>query len=98
MTEQQLQAKIIKYLNAKGTYTIKVVTATKAGVPDIIACYRGKFLGIEVKIKPNKPSALQEHNIHLINTMAGWAIIAYKLEDVIQLLNQIDKLILECIQ
>jgi len=50
MKEQQLQSKIIKYILARGGYTVKVVTSTKAGVPDIIACLDGQFYGIDVKV------------------------------------------------
>ena len=83
MTEQELQASIIKYLQAKGGYTVKVVTATKAGVPDIIACLNGKFYGIEVKIGNNKPSALQIANLKAIDKAGGIGILAYSLDDVI---------------
>ena len=82
MTEQELQASIIKYLQAKGAYTVKVVTATKAGVPDIKACLNGQFYGIEVKIGNNKPSALQIANLKAIDKAGGIGILAYSLDDV----------------
>ena len=31
----------------------------RAGIPDIIACIKGRFIGIEVKDEGNKPSELQ---------------------------------------
>ena len=83
MLEQKLQSQIIKYIIAKGGYTVKVITATKAGVPDIIACLDGQFYGIEVKIGRNKPSPLQLANLRQIAKAGGTDIIAYSLEDVI---------------
>jgi len=49
MKEQDYQKKIINYLEKNGAYVVKISVASKKGVPDIIACYRGRFLGIEVK-------------------------------------------------
>ena len=83
MKEQQLQAQIIKYIIARGGYTVKVITATKAGVPDIIACLSGQFYGIEVKVGRNKPSPLQLANLRAIAKAGGVDIVAYSLEDVI---------------
>ena len=37
MTEQQIQAKIIKKLEAQGYYVIKLVQTNKPGIPDLIA-------------------------------------------------------------
>ena len=83
MSEQKLQSKILKYLQARGCYTVKVITASKAGVPDILACCEGTFYGIEVKYGSNKPSALQTHNLEEIKRVGGKAILAYSLDDVI---------------
>jgi len=82
MSEQKLQAKILKYMTAKGAYTVKVITASKAGVPDIVMCYEGRFYGIEVKIGNNKPSGLQIANLKKIEECGGIAILAYSLNDV----------------
>ena len=83
MTEQQLQSRILHYLNAKGAYNVKVITASKAGVPDILCCYKGQFIGIEVKVGRNKPSALQEYNLKAIEQAGGIGILAYSIEDVV---------------
>ena len=37
MTEQQIQAKRIKELEAEGYYVIKLVKTNKNGIPDLIA-------------------------------------------------------------
>lgn len=43
----------------------------KSGVPDIIACLRGVFWGIEVKREGKKPTKLQEQRGAEIRTAGG---------------------------
>lgn len=89
MSEQQLQAKIIKYIFGIGGYTVKVVTATKSGIPDILACINGKFFAFEVKLPGNKPHALQIANIELIKASGGIAAVVYSLEDVMEVIHDL---------
>ena len=46
-----------------------------SGVPDIIASYRGKFIGIECKANGNKPTALQEKNLNDIKNSLGQSLV-----------------------
>jgi len=84
MKEQDIQRKIIKYLEANGAYVVKVVSATKSGVPDILACIKGQFVAIEVKTPKtiNNVSRLQKYNLATIEAAGGKTIIAKSLEDV----------------
>lgn len=50
---------------------------TKIGVPDILACVNGYFLGIEVKASNGKPSPLQIHNLRKIDDAGGFAVLLY---------------------
>lgn len=64
MTEQQIQAKIIKKLEAQGYYVIKLIQTNKPGIPDLIAIPRyANVEFIEVKVPGNKPSALQVYRM-----------------------------------
>jgi len=47
----------------------------RAGVPDIIACFKGHFLAIEAKAGKNKPTALQEREIANIQKAGGHAMV-----------------------
>ena len=47
----------------------------RAGIPDIIICYKGKFLGVECKAGYNKPSALQEREMAAIHKAGGAAMV-----------------------
>lgn len=66
---------------------VNVVRLAKAGTADITGCSKkemgGKFLAIECKIKPNKPTQLQEDYLNEIRKRGGIALVAYSLEDVI---------------
>ena len=50
---------------------------SKSGIPDIIACVNGHFVGIEVKAANGHPSELQKRNIRLIQSANGKAFIVY---------------------
>ena len=58
----------------------------RAGIPDIIVCYRGMFLGVECKAGFNKPTALQEREMATINAAGGSAMVVR--EDTIELLEE----------
>lgn len=82
--ETKLQKSIQKYLNSIGAYCFKVHGSIymKAGIPDIICCYKGLFYGIECKVGNNTMSDLQKEHKKMIENAGGVHILAYKLEDV----------------
>ena len=92
-SEQAIQSDILKYLKSVGAYPIKVSAATKAGIPDIICCYKGRFIAIEVKRPEAKTnvSPLQVANITMIINAQGEAIVAWDKEMVKTFINNIDK-------
>ena len=64
MTEQQIQAKRIKQLEAEGYYVLKLVKTNKNGIPDILAIPPdSKVLFSEVKTPKGKVSKLQEYRV-----------------------------------
>ena len=44
-----------------------------SGVPDIICCYRGRFLGLEAKLPGGRLTALQKRALERINRAGGIA-------------------------
>ena len=88
MSEQKLQSKILAWLQDHGFYCIKVMKASKSGVPDIVGCTpKGRFFAVEVKYGSNTPSALQTYNVKEINNRGGIACVAWDLETVIERLK-----------
>mgnify|MGYP006280203989 CR=1 FL=1 len=64
MTEQQIQSKLIKELEDKGYYVIKLMKTNKNGIPDLIAIPKDSDVEfIEVKRPDGKLSKLQEYRI-----------------------------------
>jgi len=97
MKEQDYQKKIVTYLESKGAYVVKVVAASKKGVPDIIACFCGQFIGIEVKTPTTRAntSKLQDYNLKLIKQAEGYSLVAVHPEDLystISLIVELDRL------
>lgn len=77
--EKQFENKIKQYLKDNNCWSVKFFanSYTKKGIPDILACVNGYFLGIEVKAPNGIPSELQKHHVKKINESGGFAIILY---------------------
>lgn len=64
MTEQQIQSKRIKQLEAEGYYVIKLIKTNKNGIPDIIAIPPdSNVIFSEVKTPKGRLSKLQEYRL-----------------------------------
>jgi len=48
----------------------------RAGVPDIIACFNGKFVAIECKAGQGKTTALQDRELDAICAAGGFVFVA----------------------
>ena len=86
--EKKLQKKIIDLLQSKGAFVIKTIVSSRSGLPDLIACYKGNFISIEVKGE-SEVTALQKYNIEQIKKAGGQAIVAYNISEVIDLIENI---------
>jgi Holliday junction resolvase len=47
----------------------------RAGIPDIICCHQGKFIGIECKAGKGKTTALQDRELWAIRAAGGTAMV-----------------------
>lgn len=82
MKESQRQKKIVDYLEGAGAYVVKVIKANKAGVPDLICSYCGKFYAFEVKTETGRTSKLQEYHLAKVNDAGGVGAIVRSVEDI----------------
>ena len=75
--EKRVKAIVTKQLKEIGAYYFYPMSGGfgKSGVPDIICCYRGRFVAIECKAGNNKTTALQDKNIEDIIKQGGIALI-----------------------
>ena len=62
-----------------------------SGVPDIICCYRGRFLGLEAKLPGGRLTALQKRALEKINRAGGIARRVESVDDVKALIAQADR-------
>lgn len=84
-----LQPKVAKCLaDEYGAYVINVITASRAGHMDIVACVRGQFYGFEVKWKSDQPSALQRQKINTLIDAGGKAYFIRSLAQLRMILDQ----------
>lgn len=83
MTEQQLQSKIIKHLQSDGWMTIKTISLSTNGWPDVIGFKQGKTIFIEVKNpnRTNHATALQKHRIEQLQLQCFRAEIIYNFDE-----------------
>ena len=75
--EKKIKQKICAKLKELGAYYFYASTGGygASGVPDIVACYKGKFIGIECKANGNKATALQQKHLREISMQQGVSLI-----------------------
>ncbi len=62
-----------------------------SGIPDIICCYKGRFLGLEVKLPRGKLTALQKRALEKINAAGGIARRVESVDDVKAVIEWIER-------
>ena len=58
-----------------------------AGIPDIIVCYKGRFIALEAKVGRNKPTRLQAATIEQIRRAGGVAAVVRSVEEVEEIME-----------
>ena len=93
MLEKNITAAIMRHLKTVPTcFAFKEhggVYGT-AGLPDIICCYRGRFIGFEVKTPTGKLTKLQESTIAKIRAAKGEAFKVTSVEEVKEILKRLN--------
>ena len=59
-----------------------------AGIPDIIVCYKGRFIALEAKVGRNKPTKLQAATLEQIKRAGGTAAVVYSVRDVQAIMSE----------
>jgi hypothetical protein len=75
--EAKVKALVKRVLTKHGAYFFMPATHGygSSGVPDIVACMRGRFIGVECKANGGKPTALQMKNLMQIVDHGGIALL-----------------------
>lgn len=85
-SESNLQRKVLNYL--RKTYPDMFIWKASdrfiAGIPDIMCIYKGRALGIELKVGYNKPTALQAETHKQMRNAGATVVVAWDLDTVKQ--------------
>lgn len=77
--EKNFETKVKKYLESQECWFVKFFAnrMTRKGIPDVLACVNGFFVGIELKSTAGKPTDLQIYNRNKIRRCGGISIVLY---------------------
>ena len=64
-------------------------SAGRVGTPDLLLCYRGRFLGLEIKTGQGRLSQPQRECIRAIDESGGRAVVVRSVQDVIDFLSSL---------
>ena len=75
--EAKVKKKVAQLLKEIGAYYFYPVTSGygRSGVPDIVVCYRGNFVGIECKAGKGKVTPIQQKNLDEIRAAGGTPLV-----------------------
>ena len=94
MKEKAIEKRIKEYLKTiDGLFYWKVFSGMycTAGIPDIVICYKGQFIALEVKAPDGKPTALQVATIKRIRKAGGVAEVVRSVEEVREVITKFTK-------
>lgn len=77
--EKTFENKIKDFLDEQGAWYVKFFANgyTKSGIPDILACVNGYFVGIEVKAPKGTVKPIQEYHLKKLRKAGGFAFALY---------------------
>ena len=89
--EARIGKRIRDFLTEQGAFVFKVHGGPQmmAGLPDLIVCINGRFVGIEVKQPGQRPAPRQLFVHSLIMRSGGEVIVATSVDDVRHLVNDV---------
>ena len=83
MKEATIKRNIVKWLRTLQSSRWEVSPpGSRSGKPDIVGCWQGHYIAIEVKNEVGKLSKLQTYELKMLNRAGATAIVARSVEDV----------------
>jgi len=95
MKESALTKKMVERLKERGAWARKIHgNMYTAGLPDIMAVYRGWGLGLEVKVPGREKTltAIQQKTLDLISDADGFGRMVTSVDHIDELLDEIDRI------
>ncbi len=91
MLESKIQRDIISYLRRKRVFHLRFQAQSNInGIPDIICCYNGLFIGLELKQENGRATELQKKKLDAINNAGGIGVVVRSVEEVDNLFKELD--------
>lgn len=88
--EAAFKQRITRELKARGAYVFAPVqTGYGERTVDMLVCFSGRFIGIEVKHGRNTPTEKQLATLKKIEAAGGIAVLAYSWDDVLKALEDL---------
>jgi len=93
-SEHELQSQILDLIRMRGGVATRVnsggsitkrgghISLADKGTSDLICCFKGHYLAIEVKCHPNMPTPEQILFGRMVNSAGGIFLVAYDIDDV----------------
>ena len=92
--ESKLAKKVKQYLVAQGAFVFNVHGGDspfqEIGLPDLLCCFRGLYVGLELKLPGENPSRIQELQMGKIRDAGGIAEVVRSVSDVRLILERIE--------
>lgn len=91
--EKHVENGIRKYLLSIGAWDVKIFANEMqgAGYPDLLVCYRGRFIALECKAPAGKVAKIQEATLNKIRRAGGVCAKPRSVQDVKDLIKAIDQ-------
>lgn len=93
--EGKLTKKIRNYLESRDAWVTNIHGGDnvfqEVGLPDLMGCYKGFFLGLEVKLPGEKPSPRQRAILHRIERAGGVGAVVRSVDDVRRILAKLER-------
>lgn len=79
----RLLKEICQWFSANGIWYVRTNSHGygRKGIPDVLACYNGRFVAVEAKVLPDKPTAWQMRELKGIQASHGIALVIHRSED-----------------
>jgi hypothetical protein len=95
MKERELHQHVHNWLYKERIYFVTSRmdkrTTQRKGVPDFVCCVKGRFVAIELKVPGQKQTEEQVKEMKDVMDCEGLFCLAYSLDEVIKVINEIRK-------
>jgi Holliday junction resolvase len=92
MKESTVAAGTDRILNRRGAYVVNIHGAGigRNGIADRLACYRGRFLALELKAPGRRPTRLQQYELDQAANAGAITAVITNPDQATQILDRID--------